>query len=571
MKHFINGVEVTPRNILNIGIQSDFTDRPEYLEVDADKLILPREAVGIIQQHLATYGPFEGIPYNIITNSGITLQYYIDLQADTIFRDFEIEVKIKRRFAKDNFFERADSITFELMAAKGVNFDSFDVPYVIIPDNQVETAIGLAVSIYVVTKDTIDQIIALSQTITNIIDSVTPEVGAGVTTDPAEIATLIVKALLQLVIVALLLVALIKLVQQLFELIFPKVRYFKGIKVKRLLEQACAHLGYSFSSSLLDGISGLTIVPFPLVKQKDSFWDFIQNDLNFAFNKGYPSAADSTPTLGSLLTALENQFNARTKVLNGQVQFEIRNYWQDLSSNQIIPALNLQADRQNEFRYNTEDIWKRYYIRYQVDYSDLFTIDFYDPNDAEYSTEVVNVANPDLVTIRGLNEISIPFALGGRKSGLNWLEKLAKGFFELVDGVINAFGGNGNFAAQIEARIGVMQVSQQFFSQTKMLYTIGGKQPSNYADLISAGSIYRNYHQINEIEINDFKVFINVPLRMNDQEFVTLLNNNYAEIDGVVCEILQIQYKDEQSMATISYKQPFNWANGKTNVITIND
>lgn len=571
MKHFINGVEVTPRNILNIGIESDFTDRPEYLEVDADKLILPREAVPIIQQHLITYGPFEGIPYDIITNSGITIQYYIDLQDDTIFRDFEIEVKIKRRFAKDNFFERADSYTFELMRAKGVNFDYFDCPYVIIQDNAVPTAIGLAISIYVVTKDTIDQIIALSQTITNIIDSVTPEVGAGVTTDPAEIGTLIVKAILQLLVVGLLLIALLKLVQQLFELIFPKVRYFNAIKVKRLLEQSCAHLGYSFSSSLLDALPGLTILPAPLVKDKESFWDFLQNDLNFAFNKGYPSASDSTPTLGSLLIALENQFNARTKVINGEVQFEIRNYWQDLASNQIVPALNLQDKRQSEFRYNVEDIWKRYYIHYQTDYSDLFTIDFYDPNDAEYSTEPINVANPDLVTIRGLNEVSIPFALGGRKSGLNWLEKLAKGFFEICDGVINTFGGNGNFAAQIENRVGVLQVSQQFFSTTKMLYTIGGKQPSNYPDLISAGAIYRNYHQINEIAINDYKVFNNVPVRMNDEEFVTLLNNNYAEIDGVVCEILTIQYKDEESLATISYRMPFNWADNKTEVITIND
>ena len=62
-----------------------------------------------------------------------------------------------------------------------------------------------------------------------------------------------------------------------------------------------------------------------------------------------------------------------------------------------------------------------------------------------------------------------------------------------------------------------------------------------------------------------------MPLRLNDEEFVTLLNNNYAEINGVICEILTIEYKDEESIATISYKQPFNWANGKTNVITIND
>lgn len=571
MKHFINGVEVTPRNLLNVGLESDFTDRPEYLEVDADKLVLPREAVPIIQDHLQNYGPFEGIPYTMITNAGTTLEYYIDLQEETIFRDFEIEVKIKRRYAKDNFFERADATTFELMAAKGVNFDSFDVPYVIIIQDPIGTAIGLAISIYVVTKDIIDQIAALVTTITTIIDSVTPEVGAGVTTDPAEIGTLVVKALLQVAIIALLLVALIKLVQQLFELIFPKVRYFSGIKVKRLIEQSCQYLGYTFSSTLLDGISGLTIVPVPLVKEKESFWDFLQNDLNFAFNKGYPTASDSTPTLGSLLTALENQFNARTKVLNGHVEFEIRNYWQDLASNQIIPALNLQSDRQEEYRYNTEDIWKRTYIHYQVDYSDLFTVDFYDPNDAEYSTEPVNVANPDLVSIRGLNEVSIPWALGGRKNGLNWIEKLAKGFFELVDGLINTFGGNGNYAAQIEDRIGVMQVTQQFFSMTKMLYTVGGKQPSNYTDFVAAARIYENYHTINQIGINDYKVFVNVPVRMSAEEFVTLLNNNYAEINGVICEILTIQFKDEESIATISYKQPFDWADGKTEVITIND
>jgi hypothetical protein len=33
MKHFLNNIEVTPRNVLTIGVESDFTDRPE-LEVD---------------------------------------------------------------------------------------------------------------------------------------------------------------------------------------------------------------------------------------------------------------------------------------------------------------------------------------------------------------------------------------------------------------------------------------------------------------------------------------------------------------------------------------------------------
>jgi hypothetical protein len=570
MKHYLNGIEVSPRNILSIGVTNNFEDRPEYLEVDADKLILPRESLEIIQQHLLTYGPFEGIPYNLVMSTGETIEYYVDLQEDCIFRDYEIEVKIKKRGGKDNFFDQADGTTWELMAKKGVQFQPFDIPYIINPPDPIPAMIGLGVSIYVITKDTIAQIEALSNTITNIIDSATPEVGSGATTDPAEIATLVVKALLQIAILALTLVALLKLSQQIFELIFPKVRYFQGHKVKALLKLGCQYLGYQFESSLLDGLSGLTICPVPLVKNKGSFWDFLQNDLNFAYTKGYPTASDTTPTIGSLLTALETTFNARTRVRNGVVRLENRLYWQDIANQAIVPALNLQENRQSEYRYNTEEIWKRYYVHYQTDFSDLNTVDYFDPTDAEYSTEPVLVGNADLVTIKGLNDVSIPFAMAVRKSTLNILEKLAKEFFEFVDEVVSAFGGNSNLAALIENRLGVMLITSQFYSVSKLMYTIGGKQPSNYDSIIKASVIYDNYHSINEIAVNDFKIFSDAPVRMTPQDFISLMNNNYVEIEGVICEVLSVNYKDEESIATITYKQPFNWANGKTNVLTIN-
>lgn len=327
MKHFLNGIEVAPRNILTIGVESDFTDRPEYLEVDTDRLILPREAVAIIQSHLATYGPFEGIPYTMITNGGDTLEYYVDLQEETLFRDFEIEVKIKKRGGKDNFFDRADGTSFELMKLKGVNFDVFDIPYILVQDNAVMIALTLGVTIYVLAKEVIQQTIDISTGITNIIDAVTPQTGVGVTFSIGQIATMIIKVIVQIAILALVLIALIKMIEQFFELIFPKVRNFLGCKVKRLLEQSCNYLGYQFESTLLDGISGLTILPVPLVKEKESFWDTIANDLNFAYTKGYPTASDSTPMLGQLLTELEGQFNARTTVRDGVVHFEIRNYF----------------------------------------------------------------------------------------------------------------------------------------------------------------------------------------------------------------------------------------------------
>lgn len=566
MRHFLNDIEIAPRNILSIGVQSTFTDRQDWLEVDVDRLILPREALPIFEQHLQLYGPFEGIPYTIQLNGGQVLEYYVDLQEDTIYRDWEIECKIKRRGGNDNFFDQADGTSWEIMAKKGVIFEPFDIPYVIVVDDPIPALLTFTVTIYVITKDVINQVQQIQEGITDIIDTLPP-----LPANAGQIATLVIKVLIRVAVLTLTVIALLKLLQQFFEIIFPKIRFFQGHKIKRLIELGCQYLGYSFQSTLLDGLSGLTLLPVPLVKDKDSFWDFLQNDLNFAYTKGYPTAQDTTPTLGSLLTALETQFNARTRVRNGIVYLEGRLYWQDIANQTIVPALNIQADRQSEYTLNTEDIWKRYYVHYQTDFSDLNTIDFYDPTDCEYSTEPVLIGNADLVSIRGLNDVNIPFALGVRKNKLNFLEKTAKLFFEFADNVVFGFGGYSNFTALIQNRIGVMIVSQQFYSTTKMLYTIGGKQPANYTDLISANSIYQQHHKINEIAINDFKIFKDAPVRMNDEIFVTLLTNNYVEIDGKICELLSITYKDEQSIASISYKQPFDYANGKTNVLTIND
>jgi hypothetical protein len=53
-------------------------------------------------------------------------------------------------------------------------------------------------------------------------------------------------------------------------------------------------------------------------------------------------------------------------------------------------------------------------------------------------------------------------------------------------------------------------------------------------------------------------------------EFVTLLNNNYAVIDGQTCEILRIEFLDETHFSQITYKTPNDYANGRVYTLTIN-
>jgi len=567
MKHFLNNIPVSPRNVLEIGLITDYTGNPNMLQIDSDTVVLPREAREIILNHIATQGVFEGIPYMIETESGIKLEYYVDLTEGTTYKDFEIEVKIKKRKGFDNFTENSQGLSFELMNKKGVNFDFIDIPYVIIPDNQLELGVSLSIATYVMTKEAIQATKDLVTATRDLIEALTgspfPPIG--------EIISLSLALTAQLAYTLAVYTALIKLGRQMLELIFPKVRTYKGATIKNLIEKGCEYLGYTLDSTLLNEWDKLTIMPVPLIKNKKSIFNFIQNELNFSFTKGYPTAQDTVSTLGELITAVEIWFNARTKVYNGVVQIERRDYWQNITSNTTVPALNLQDSRQSQYVLNTDEAWKRSYVHYQVDYSDTHTLDFFDPTDAEFSTEPLNVINEDLVSIRGLNDINIPFALGVRKDRLSWVEAFAKTFFQLIDTVTGLFGAGLNSTALITNRLGVTQISQQYYSVTKVLYATNGKQSADYVDKIKAGNIYNEYHKINEININGYKIYSDVPMRLKSEEFVSLLDNNFAYIDGVLCEILSIRYIDELSKAIISYKEPYEYAEGKVEIITINN
>lgn len=560
MRHFLNNIEIAPRNILEFGVLSTFTGEPNILQVDADKVILPREAKAIIDQHIQSVGFFEGIPYRIEMGPNISLEYYVDLTEDAVFRDYEIEVKIKRRNAYDNFFDQANGTSFELMAEKGQFFPVALVDYLIIKDNQTEIALTLALATFTISKTLADAVLQFNESIQDLIEATTPP-------NAGEIITLTLGAIAQLVYISFLIVALVNYVQQLVQTIYPPLLQMKGCKLKNLVEAGCQYLGYQLDSTLLNGLGNFVVVPVPLQGENSIF--FVQN--GFGETKIYPTAQDTVPTLGILIDAIEETFNARTRVVNGVVQIERRDYWSGTTSNQIIPALNLQDDRQSEIRYNTDEAWKRTYIHYLTDYADIHTIDNFNISDAEYSTEKTNIINSDLVTIKGVNDVQIPFAMGMRKNRLTFVEKLVKAFLITIDDVINTFGGNGNYSATVDERVGVMAISQAYYSQTKLVYSINRKIPSDWIEKQQASAIYDNYHQINEIQVNGYKVVNDAPVRLTANDFVTLLNNNFAQIDGIICEILSIKFNDEKSLANITYRIPFNYANGQVEIIKIDN
>jgi hypothetical protein len=166
--------------------------------------------------------------------------------------------------------------------------------------------------------------------------------------------------------------------------------------------------------------------------------------------------------------------------------------------------------------------------------------------------------------------VDIPFAMGARKSKLTWVEELAKLTMELVDALTGLFGGGTNYAQQIGDRKDCLKISQQYFSVTKALYGPNGKQSPLFLDMVSAKSLWERYHSINAIDVNGWIIKQNARIRISSQDFVTLLENNFADIDGVTSEILSIKYIDETAFAEVTYRTKNNYAVGRVNIIYIN-
>ncbi len=579
MRHLLNGIEVSPRNRDSIGVVSDFTGNPDVLSLNVDTLILPREANQYIKTWIQNNGLFLGIPYTVEMDGNITLDYYIDLSdssAKPIVRQHEIEVKLKRRNGSDTFWEKARGTSFDLMIKDNPTyFDTKRLGYIVVRDDAAMMAFQLSVSIFMMT-------IQLVQSIKDFADRL-----AETTTTPLQGA---IKWVIQIIYWISILAAIISLLSQLFPILFPRIKYFKGLYYSEIFNKGCQFLGYTPlpSDTIFNVQPGWFTLPVPLNEDNDSFFDGISNDLADPKNKPTCSASDTTPTFGAWLDEVLKQFNAKLFIdpVNKTVRIERRDWLDNQTSLQIDPALNMQPERDEQFTYNTEETWKRYYIAYTLDYTDAHTVDgkMFARHQAEYSTENnVPTTNADLVTIKGLNEVRINFAMGAPKGKLSFIELLAIPFFALADSVTSTFASIGignatNYVAQVLDRINVLKVSNEYFGITKSLYVkqapAGGNKVSLdtqfYDTIYSATALWDEFHYINFIANNDYIIHEEARIRLRQSQFVSLQNNNYIFTNNKWCEVLRIEWIDEKSAATITYKEPLDWANGKVTLLKIN-
>jgi len=549
IRYYLNGTECNPLNKDSVNYVFNFEDRKiSQLELSVDTLEFVNEDRQAIKTWLETYGYFVGMPLDIKYSNGLIVKYILDFQ-DPAFREKErsYKVKLKKYKGIDNFFDNADGMSFGLVNWSPSDFTAVD--YVIIPEEQPTYYISLMLATFALSQELGKAIDEIQQSIADIVKASIP---VGLPVPAPDFGAIIVagiKLAARVAYAIFIVIALIKLLTEIINIIFPTIRQFKAIKVKTLFEKSCAFLGYSVSSTLLNSLAPLTILPVPLKSKQNSWYLELIAPNTLAYTNGYPSSRDSVKTLGQLITALEDIFNAKIKVSNGLVTFEQEWFFKQTPNTGLLSAFNLQSELQSEFSQNSSEISKRMVVQFQTDPTDFNTFDDTFQSLFEISSEVENSPGRAYELIKGYDLINIPFARGTNKGSLNFLEKSAKVLAQAVD----LFCGS-NLQSKVNSRKNVMQISSQYFSVTKLLWMNGTRLHQEQTNFIGAQAIALNYWYSRFIENNQKNIYDSMPVAMTESELFSLLQNNFIVLDnGKIAEITSVQWSELQAKAMVNY------------------
>jgi hypothetical protein len=562
IRYYLNGTECNPVNKDEVEYVFDFTDRRmRSLELSVNTLDFAKEDYDLIKDWKNTYGRFVGMPLDVQYSNGVTVRYLLDFSDEGYTeRDRSCSVKIKRFRGMDNFFDNADGLSFGVLNWQPSDFVNVD--YVVIPDYQLSYFISLSLATFALAQELAKAVQEIAEGIADLTKAVTP-VGVPPAPDWGAIIVATIKLAARIAYALFIIVALVQLITELLNVIFPKIRQFKAVTVKKLIEKGCAHLGYSVSSDLLQSLSPLTVCPVPLREKDPSLFLELFAPASLAYTKGYPSSRDTVQTLGQMIAAVEDIFNAKVAVNNGVVRIEQElTFEQEAVSNTPL-AFNLQAELQNEHTFNTVEIYKRKVAVYQVDGGDINTFDDTKKSTYEISSEVINSPGADFELIKGIDFLNIPFARGTRKGTLTFVEKAAKVLAQAVD-----LFTNGNLSATIEARINVMQISSQYYGVTKLLWMNGTRLHQNQNAFIGCEALVNQYHASRFIQNNQKNVYQGMPLAANESEIFNILANNFVILNnGQTAEIKRVSWSERRHMAEIDFTVRQPSINEQTTVI----
>ena len=573
--HLINGQNLgVPRDWQSLELTIDWLNREsdesgnETGAINVSDLSFTGRANAYLQRRIFNgleggVGIFEGEPYKILVgdpqNPKFTFDGYLDFTEEaTILGGEEITCSLKRRKGADWLNDTADTFSFASLYVDGIITDSdfVRVPYVInyIPDGL--QIVMLSISIYMMTKELIENVQALAESIADLVDAATPVVGVGVgfgavavtAWDLGNFILATLKTIARIAYIIAITVAIVNLIDAFFQQLLPARRFHLGMTFRKMFEKACEKLELTFQSSIQD----LDLVYIPRKDRRGGERG----------ERGYPVNSGPIYGFGDYIRVMKEVFNADYRINNGVFMFERRDAFESNSTYKPKNFFNNQERKLQQFKLNTDEMVANYNIFFALDAQDQNTLDNQEGRIFQAITEPVTKNNADLVNVKGLAQIDIPFSLGVDKKGLTTVEEIFKGLASVVDGLTGIFGGGTNYSARINNRIGSLLLSSHFLTFGKVVAMNGSKLAPNQRQVVNARKFWDQYHSINSAVENQFRIFENQPVPMTFEEFCILLENNRAQDEkGNQYIIERVSYLPYSGRANINYRVKQKYTN----------
>lgn len=575
--HKRNGLIIEePRNWKELELTKNFLNKQDDVNINISRLDFAGDEALKIRERILNgmsggLGVFEGDSYDIevgeLGNPVYVFEGYLDYSEEVEFEGCnEVSVSLKKRKGSDWLNDVADGFSFRYLFDIGeiTNSDFVKVPYVInyIPDSL--QLVTLSISLFVMTKELISSIRDVAEGVGDVVDASTPVVGVGVGVgavavtawDLGNFILVTIKLVALIAYTVAIVIAIVNLIEELIAQILPPKRFHLGMRLYDLFRKGAEHLGLTFKSDLLTERKDWVVIPSKGNKGGSPPTGFQGTFIE----SGVPSANDGFDTFGDLIRVWGGALNADYKIVNGEFQFERRDYWDDSSTYTIPDFFTEQDDLQDKFRLNVEEMVANYNINWFYDTQDQNTLDNQEGRVFQAITEPIIVQNEDLVNLKGLQEVRVPCSLGLRKNQLTAVEVAFKGLASFVDALTGVFGSGTNFAANIEARKGSLLMSSHFLTIPKIVVVKGEKLAKNQRDLLGAQRLWDELHFINSFvevngEFNQYYRYKNVRVPFCFEDFVVLLeNNNCKTTEGEEAEIELLKWRVWEDYAVIDYR-----------------
>ena len=472
IQFYLNDVAVdAPANWQSLLIELNFDKDAPDARVTINEWEWIRENSDTINSWIADgltggVGIFEGIPFRIELGKSGTIEQlyngYLDLSTSQIECN-QVTATAKERLGIDYINDVADGFTFEYINQKVLPLmDKYIyIPYVISTKPSTIEAILAAVSL-------ITLIIELENALKSFFNYI-----IGLEVFAWED---LFKIILHVAYISFLFATILKITQDMFNAIIQPVKYHAGMKIKDLCEVGSNHMGFDFASETileLEEFADLVLLPQKYNMEVNDDIDFLQGFTNI---QNISSPIQSTNgqihqqeqgyyngTFGQLLRDLKTMFNAKVIIQESSTgdRPTLRLERIDYSTSENLYNLP-PIDNNDAYRFNVNDFNANYLVEFSLDSADKNTYQPYVGTVYQSTAKPSTIDNTDLVIMKGLNSVSIPFALGKRKTTQTVPEKILLPIIIEIESIINRFSIAVNsliFSAWLAGNIMITQIN----------------------------------------------------------------------------------------------------------------